>query len=189
LRVSELVGLNDGDLEFREHGGRERLILRVRGKGNRERLVPAPQEVWAMLRAYLGHPDLGGIDRALPTGNQVLFVSLRNRMIREDLYRGEARRLCRSSIYRMLRKYGDVAGVPVEQCHPHALRHLYATELAESGTDLLDIQANLGHRSVETTKVYIHMAMNKRMEAADRHGPLRKIQTPVSELLKQLSPS
>jgi len=189
LRVSELVGLNDADLEFRQHEGRERLILRVRGKGNRERLVPAPQEAWAMLRCYLGHSDLHGIDRVLPTGNRVLFVSVCNRMVREDLYRGEARRLCRSSVYRMLRKYGDAAGVPAEQCHPHALRHLYATELAESGTDLLDIQANLGHKSLESTRIYIHLAMSRRMEVADRHGPLRKIQTPVSALLRHLSTS
>lgn len=186
LRVSELVGLNEGDLFFEKIDGREQLTLRVRGKGKRERLIPAPRDCWALLRAYLGHDMLEKMDRTLPSGEVVLFVSIRNHRVPPHGYFGEHRRLTRGAVFRFFRRYAEKAGAPKEQRHPHAARHLFATELLEGGTDLVEIQASLGHASIESTRIYLHLAMRKRRESIAKTGPLAKIRTPVTDLLKSL---
>lgn len=185
LRISELCNLNQSHLIFKNHEGVEWLILRILGKGNKERLVPAPREAWVYLRAYLGHPELQTINRQLPDGDQVLFVSVVS-SIPPHVYYGEKRRIDQRSFHRIMQQYAVRAGIPKEEAHPHALRHLFATELAEADVPLLHISEALGHASPETTKVYIRLAMRKRLEAIDKHGPLRKMQTAATAILKHI---
>jgi site-specific recombinase XerD len=185
-RVSGVCNLNEEDLLWRNENGRERLVIRFREKGDKERLVPAPHETALMLHAYLGHPELEAIDRLLEDGNRVLFVSVRNRQVPEHEYRGEARRIAERSVFDRLRQYGEAAGVPVEQLHPHAIRHLFGTEMAEDDVNLLVHQELMGHEDPKTTKGYAALAMRKKTEAIDKASPLRKIRTPVSELARSL---
>ena len=187
VRVSGLVAMNEGDLRFvRGTDGGELLIIRVREKGTKERLLPAPHETRLLVRAYLGHEELEGIDRTLPDGDRVLWVSVQNRGVTPDQYHGEARRLAARSINDLIIRHAERAGIPRNQAHPHAIRHLYGTELAESEVHILQMQALLGHADPKTTQIYTQLAMRKLAEAVLRGNPLSKIRTPVSELLDEM---
>ncbi len=183
LRVSGLTGLNQGDLIFgADDVGRQIVFLKVKEKGGHERLVPAPPETLLLIRAYLGHPELADIDRTLSDGDQVLFVNTRNPTVKNFNNCGEHRRLSSRSVRRMIVAYGAKAGIPLKLCHPHALRHLYGTELVESDTDLTTVQQLMGHATLESTKLYIHTATKRLQDAVRKGNPLAKINTPVSGL-------
>lgn len=189
LRISGLCALNQGNLANAELQGKVRMILKVKEKGDKERLLPVPREAEMVLRLYLEHAELKQIDRTLPDGDQVLFVSLANRSIKPHKYIGEARRLADRSIRDMIQTYGEAAGIPPEQLHPHAMRHLYGTELAESDVDLLLRSELMGHEDPKHTKIYTHLATRRKLEEIDRAGPLSKIKSPVSDLLARLNRS
>lgn len=186
LRVSGLVSLNQSAILYTDEKGERRAVIRVREKGDRERLLPVPREADLMLRVYLEHPELKAIDRLLPDGDQVLFVSVNNRKVSPADYRGQLRRISTRSVQDLLERYGKRAGLPREVLHPHAMRHLYGTELAESDVHLLLQQELLGHADPKTTRIYTHLAMRKKMDAADRGNPLAKIRTPAGDLLKRI---
>lgn len=187
LRASEVVGMNQGDLQFSGHDGREVLDIMVRGKRNRERIVPAPPEVWALVRAYLGHDSLDKIDRSLKNGDAVLFISTRNGRVSLANYFGERRRLNRRAVFQIFDRYARRLGIPKGERHPHAARHRFATELAEGGASLDEIRTALGHSSISTTQIYLHLAMRKRRETIERANPLAKVRTPVTALVRSLS--
>lgn len=186
LRVSGLVGLNQAQIIQEVVDGRPRLVLNVIEKGNRQRRLPVPDQADLLLRLYLEHPDLKAIDRALEDGTQVLFVSVRNRSVPEHEYRGDKRRLGRGAVLAMIKKYGQVQGIPEDQLHPHALRHLYGTELREDEVDLITRQRLMGHADPKTTEIYDHLALRKVTRDVDRANPLAKMRTPASDLLRQL---
>lgn len=137
LRVSETVGLNDGDLDL--EGG----TLRVRGKGRRERLAPvgsyARDAVEAWLRVRRLHPE-EPVGPAAP-----VFV---NRF---------GRRLTTRSVGRMLEKHLKTSGLD-HRTSPHTLRHSFATHLLDRGADIRSVQELLGHKSLETTQIYTHIS-------------------------------
>jgi len=133
LRVSELTGLNHGDVD------RAGSLLRVRGKGRRERIVPVGARALAALDAYLGETRRGErADHPVFTGRGT--ARLTNRTVQRVV----ARRLA-----------GVAAGLGVT---PHALRHSFASHLLDRGADLRAIQELLGHRSLASTQVYTHVS-------------------------------
>lgn len=186
LRVSGLVGLNQSQVLTDVVDGRPRMVLNVVEKGNKQRRLPVPDQADLLLRLYLEHPDLKEIDRLLPNGDQVLFVSVRNRTVPEHEYRGEKRRLGRGAVLALIKKHGQQQGISAEQLHPHAMRHLYGTELREDEVDLITRQRLMGHADPKTTEIYDHLAMRKVTRDVDRANPLSKIRTPASDLLRQL---
>jgi integrase/recombinase XerD len=186
VRVSGLVKLNQGHVIEQVVEGKPRLFLRVIEKGDRERLVPVPPEADLQLRVYLEHPQLKEIDRSLPNGDLVLFVSTRNRSCPQHEYHGERRRLNRRAVLEMIGKYGKQQGIPEEQLHPHAMRHLYGTELAEDDVHLLVAQQLLGHVDPKSTQIYTHLAIRKLVTEVDRANPLSKMRTPTTDILKRL---
>lgn len=186
IRVSGLTAMNESSLQFLDDEGTQRLIVRVKEKGGHERLIPAPAETLWMMHAYLGHEELQGIDRTLPDGDSVLFVSTKRRNISPAEYFGEARRLSDRAVCAMVEKYGAQLKLPRHLCHPHAFRHLYGTELAESDVDVLKMQALMGHADPKTTEIYVHTAMRKLARVVDQANPLGKIRTPLSDLSKRL---
>jgi site-specific recombinase XerD len=187
LRVTGVCNLNEGDLQWVQLRGQEWLVLKVREKGKKERLVPAPQETRLLIRAYLGHEKLEGIDRVLPNGDKVLFVSTCSNHVPPHEYYGENRRISRKTISSMILRYGERLGIPKDVLHPHAARHLYGTELAEEGTNILQIQALMGHADPKTCSVYTHLAMRTLTERVASANPLSKILTPVSDLARALA--
>ena len=187
LRASGIVNLNESNVIYYELDGQPRIMLKVREKGNKERTIPVPAEADLLLRLYLEHPELKEISRALPDGEQVLFVSTMNRTCSIAEYFGENRRFNRRAVLQMVVRYGERAGISADQLHPHAMRHLYGTELAESDVDILERQKLMGHSDVKSTEIYTHLAMRKLTRSADKGNPLAKIRTPVTDLLKQLN--
>ncbi|MEN8129843.1 MAG: tyrosine-type recombinase/integrase [Pseudomonadota bacterium] len=183
LRVSGVSRLNESDLVYdTDENGKESAYLRVVEKGNNQRAVPLPDESFLFIRAYLGHPELDKIDRSLPNGDRVLFVNIRNPKVKNFDNCGDLRRLSTSGIRRMVYNLGQQAGLPKECCHPHALRHLYGTELVEAGTDTLTVQTLMGHKDANSTKVYIHLSTRRLRKAVDKGNPLGKMKTQVSGL-------
>jgi len=152
LRVSEAVGLNDEDVDL--VAGE----LRVLGKGRKERIVPMPEGVIRLVRAYVGNR----IKRA-DRGEPALFL---NRF---------GGRLSARSVQRMLKKRAMTTGADVNVT-PHRLRHSFATHLLAGGVDLRSIQELLGHASLSTTERYTHLDINKLTEVYDRtHPRARKV--------------
>lgn len=187
LRVGGLVGLNESSLSAMDINGEPRLAIRTREKAGIERLVPLPREADLMLRVFLEHPDLKQINRRLPDGDQVLFPTTRNRCCPAHEYYGEARRFSTRGVQKMIQSHGKRAKIPVDQLHPHALRHLYGTELAESKIDLLERQELMGHADPKSTKIYTHLAARVLTASVDTGNPLAKIKTPMSQLLREFS--
>lgn len=186
LRVGGLIALNQDNLFWYEYQGSQRLAVRVTEKGRHERELPVPREAMLLLQAYLGHDELSAIDRSLPCGRQVLFVSVRNRRVAEQDYRGEARRLSAKAVWRMVQRYGQCAGLPDEVCHPHAIRHMLGAELVESDVSMLTIQTILGHADPKTSEIYARIARGKLTEVVDRANPLHKMQTMVDPLVDEM---
>lgn len=147
LRLSELVGLNHGDVD---RGGR---LLRVRGKGRRERIVPIGEGALAALDAYLA-----GLGPATPRADAPVFVNARGQ------------RLSGRTVQRVTRRrLGAVAaGLGVS---PHALRHSFASHLLDGGADLRAIQELLGHRSLSSTQVYTHVSTARLKKAYQQAHP------------------
>lgn len=153
LRVSELCGLR---LDSFEHGHRS---VRVRGKGNKERVVPVGEPA---RRAVLGYLELRPALCHPKTAHQDPHRLFLNR-------RGGA--LTPRSVQRFVTLYGAWgAGRP--DLHPHALRHSCATHMLEGGADLRAIQEFLGHASLSTTQRYTHVSMDQLMQVYDRCHPL-----------------
>ncbi|EEG08191.1 tyrosine-type recombinase/integrase [Pseudogulbenkiania ferrooxidans] len=187
LRVSGLAALNEGNLTTQVVDGEPRLALKPIEKGGKERLIPVPREADLLLRVYMEHPDLEGIDRSTPSGDRVLFITTRNRRCPAHEYYGERRRFSTRGVFAMIQRHGKAAGIPEEQLNPHALRHLFGTELAEGDIDLLERQNLMGHKDPKSTAIYTHLAFRKLTKSVDQANPLAKVTTPVSQLLGEMS--
>jgi len=140
LRVSEAAGLDLEDVDFSSR------LVRVTGKGNKERIVPFGESAGDALQEYL--PSRAALrHRAAETGDdsgEPLFVNARGG------------RLTTRSMARLLKRRLRAAGLP-EEISPHALRHTFATHLLQAGADLRAIQELLGHASLSTTQKYTHL--------------------------------
>ena len=186
VRVSGLVGLHEEDLVATEYQGENRFFLRVTEKGSKERVLPLPRDAQVLITAYLGHPDIEGINRQTTDGRHVMFVSTNDRKLAAADYVGEARRISPRTVHDRIVLHGERVGIPANQLRPHAMRHLYGAELAEDDTNILVSQSLLGHASPASTEIYSHIAMRKLMDTVDKSNPLSKMKTPVSGMLKDL---
>jgi integrase/recombinase XerC len=150
LRVSETVGVNDGDLDVSQ------ALVRVRGKGRRERLAP------------LGSYAL----RAIQHWRKVRTLSPREAQGREaPLFVNRfGTRLTTRSVARMLEKYLKATGLDLRTT-PHSLRHSFATHLLDHGADIRSVQELLGHKSLATTQIYTHISTANLRRAYERAHP------------------
>ncbi len=153
LRVSELVGLKTFNISLSEH------VLRVFGKGNKERLVPFGEEAARWLQRYLQQAR-----PALLAGRQTddLFVTLRGTRA------GEA--MSRVMFWMIVKKHALAAGITAP-LSPHTLRHAFATHLLNHGADLRAVQMLLGHADISTTTIYTHVARERLKSLHARHHP------------------
>jgi integrase/recombinase XerD len=149
LRVSELVGLTLEQVNLRQG------VLRVFGKGSKERLVPLGEEAIAWIERYMREARpllLGG------KPSDVLFPSLR----------GE--QMTRQTFWHRIKHQAQVAGIS-KTLSPHTLRHAFATHLLNHGADLRVVQMLLGHSDLSTTQIYTHIARARLQELHARHHP------------------
>ena len=149
LRVSELVNLTLSELDAVAG------LVRVTGKGGRERIVPLGQEALAYLGQYLNdaRPELLG-DRV----SEAIFVTRRGGP------------MSRQAFWQLIKRYATVAGVN-EALSPHTLRHAFATHLLNHGADLRSVQMLLGHSDLSTTQIYTHVARARLQKLHAEHHP------------------
>lgn len=149
LRVSELVDLSAVHVSLADH------VLRVTGKGQKERLVPFGQEAGAWLERYLSE--------ARPVilqgkASMALFVTQRGQSMTRQMF------------WKIIRKCSVQAGI-TQHLSPHTLRHAFATHLLNHGADLRVVQLLLGHADISTTQIYTHVARQRLADLHARHHP------------------
>lgn len=184
LRVGEVVKLNQEHLLFSHFNGNETLSIQVNGKGSRERIVPAPPEVWVMMRAYLGALEEQNIDRLTDKGERILFVSTKNRQIPLHEYYGEHRRLSTWSIFNCLKQYGRRARIPESALHPHALRHGFGVMIANKDIDGFKSMALMGHTTEKAHKIYCRISPEKLRQTMEKLQPFQHIKTHATDLMR-----
>lgn len=150
LRVSELVNLEISDVSLRQG------VVRVVGKGNKERLVPLGEEAIYWLEYYFKYArnDLlknGPVD--------VLFPSRLGK------------KMTRQTFWHRIKYYAILTGINIEALSPHVLRHAFATHLLNHGADLRVVQMLLGHSSLSTTQIYTHVATERLKQLHSKHHP------------------
>jgi integrase/recombinase XerC len=152
LRVSELTGLNLGDIDRKEQ------MLRVLGKGNKERIVPYGSKAGEALERYWPVRD-ELLKKAGPRGAaEAVFLNF------------GGGRLTNQSVGRIVKKYVRLVN-PNWDLHPHSMRHAFATHLLADGADLRAIQELLGHSSLSTTQRYTHATIRQLVEVYDKAHP------------------
>jgi integrase/recombinase XerD len=149
LRVTELCKLELAAVE------RAMGVLKVTGKGNKQRVVPFGESAGEAMDRYLaeGRPAL-----LKGRGSKYLFVTARGR------------EMVRQTFWLLLRKHGRAAGI-FRRLTPHVVRHSFATHLVEGGADLRSVQVMLGHADISTTQVYTHVAQRRLRDTIDKHHP------------------
>jgi integrase/recombinase XerD len=150
LRVSEIVGVKLEDLKL------DLGYVLVRGKGDKERIVPLGRSAQDALTAYMGEPR-----RQLTAGKEspLLFLA-----------KG-AKKLTRQRVWQMV---GAAAAQTGRHASPHMLRHSCATHMVENGADLRTVQTILGHADISTTQVYTHLALDRLKTVYQKHHPRAK---------------
>jgi integrase/recombinase XerD len=149
LRVSELCGLELSAVESQMG------VLRVRGKGNKQRIVPYGDSARQALDHYMG------------AGRPAL---LKGRASRHLFVTARGGAMTRQGFWKLLRGHGRRVGL-FGKLTPHVVRHSFATHLVEGGADLRSVQIMLGHADISTTQVYTHVAQRRLREVVDRHHP------------------
>lgn len=152
IRVGELTGLNRGDVDLKES------LIKVRGKGKKERIVPVGKPALDALKGYLDMRE--GKGEQVEPGTALLI----NR---------SGSRLTSRSIGRLVDKYVALSGIH-KKIGPHALRHTFATHLMDAGADLRVIQELLGHESLSTTQKYTSISAGRLIEVYDKAHPRAK---------------
>ena len=150
LRVSELVGLTRSQVAI------DAGIVRVLGKGSKERLVPLGEEAIDWIRRYLSdaRPRLAGESKS----DHVFLTSRGSPMTRQ-------------AFWALIKRYAMVAGIPSATLSPHVLRHAFATHLLNHGADLRVVQLLLGHADITTTTIYTHVARERLKRLHAEHHP------------------
>ena len=149
LRVSELTGLTLARINLTQG------VVRVSGKGSKERLVPFGEEALDWLERFLGN---GRIEILAGRLSDALFPSRR------------ARAITRQAFWQAIKRYAQRAGID-RDISPHTLRHAFATHLLNHGADLRVLQMLLGHSDLSTTQIYTHVARERLKQVHARHHP------------------
>jgi integrase/recombinase XerD len=149
LRVSELINLKQSQVNFNQG------VLRIVGKGDRERLIPLGDESQRWLRDFIDGPRM---EILLERQTDYLFPTRR----------GD--RMTRQAFWHIIKRYAQKAGIS-KKLSPHSLRHAFATHLLNRGADLRVVQLLLGHSDLSTTQIYTHVARERLKELHGRHHP------------------
>ncbi|ELV8677385.1 site-specific tyrosine recombinase XerD [Vibrio vulnificus] len=150
LRVTELVSLTMENISLRQG------VVRVTGKGGKERLVPMGENAIDWIETFIkqGRPALLG-----ETSSDVVFPSKR------------ARQMTRQTFWHRIKFYAVIAGIDTDHLSPHVLRHAFATHLLNYGADLRVVQMLLGHSDLSTTQIYTHVVTERLKQIHSQHHP------------------
>lgn len=150
LRVSELVDLKISDLFFEEG------FIRVTGKGSKQRFIPIANQTIKWICIY--KDEIRNHLKIDPKDEDVLFLNRRGKQ------------LTRAMIFTIVKDLASLSNIQ-KKVSPHIFRHSFATHLLENGADLRSIQAMLGHESITTTEIYMHVDRSRLKEVIDQHHP------------------
>ncbi|CAQ78247.1 tyrosine recombinase XerD [Aliivibrio salmonicida LFI1238] len=150
LRVTELVSLTMENLSLRQG------VVRVTGKGDKERLVPMGENAVYWIQTFL---DQGRSTLLGEKSSDVVFPSRR------------ARQMTRQTFWHRIKHYAVIAGIDTDKLSPHVLRHAFATHLLNYGADLRVVQMLLGHSDLSTTQIYTHVATERLKQIHQEHHP------------------
>lgn len=150
LRVSELINLKISDILFEEE------VIRVFGKGSKERIIPIGSSAISWINKYL--KNARPIFEKKNKSENFLFLNKRGT------------KLSRMWIWKIFDKYSKEAGI-IKEIHPHTFRHTFATHLLEGGADLRAVQEMLGHADISTTQIYTHVDRNYIKQVHKEHHP------------------
>lgn len=156
LRVSELVGLRISRINFDEG------FMLIEGKGNKQRVVPVSPRALQLSRLWLSQRNMMNV---APEAADILFLNRRGRQ------------LTRVMIFYIVKGLAEAAGIR-RTISPHTLRHSFATHLLEGGANLRSIQELLGHESVTTTELYVHLDRSHLRATLERYHPLFRTDAP-----------
>lgn len=154
IRVGELVGLNLKDVDSSQG------LIRVLGKGDKERLVPIGSTALDSLCDYLRVTNRDGL---LGRGDGPIFLGR------------DGKRITVRRVQQIVKKHARSLGIS-KDISPHTFRHTFATHLLEGGADLRSVQEMLGHASISTTQIYTHLTLDKLMEIYDRAHPRSRME-------------
>jgi len=149
LRVSELINLTQSQINFNQG------VLRIVGKGDRERLIPLGDESQRWIREFIDGPRM---EILLERQTDYLFPTRR----------GD--RMTRQAFWHIIKRYAEKAGIG-KKMSPHSLRHAFATHLLNHGADLRVVQLLLGHSDLSTTQIYTHVARERLKDLHGEHHP------------------
>jgi integrase/recombinase XerD len=149
VRVSELINLKMSQINLNQG------VLRIIGKGDRERLIPLGDEAQDWVREFIDGPR---VEILLERQTDYLFPTRR----------GD--RMTRQAFWHIIKRYAKKAGI-IKKLSPHTVRHAFATHLLNNGADLRVVQLLLGHSDVSTTQIYTHVARERLKELHTRHHP------------------
>jgi len=157
LRVSELISLQTTQISTQQG------VIRVIGKGNKERLVPVGEIAldWLMKYYQQSRPQLLNVGSKQGSASQCSEVFVTRR--------GKA--MTRQAFWYMIKRYALLAGIASDQLSPHTLRHAFATHLLNHGADLRVVQMLLGHSDISTTQIYTHVADQRLRDMYHNHHP------------------
>lgn len=150
LRVSELVGLELNDVSLMQG------VVRIIGKGNKERLVPLGEEAVYWLEYYLKY-----------SRNDLLKAGTTDTLFPSRL----GNKMTRQTFWHRIKYYAILTGIDTQALSPHVLRHAFATHLLNHGADLRVVQMLLGHSSLSTTQIYTHVATERLKQLHRKHHP------------------
>lgn len=153
LRVSELIDLSLNDIDLKEN------LVRVFGKGKKERIVPIGDYATSALSVYIDNYRMGLLKKGRPT--DILFLN------------NHGLKMSRSGFFKIIKKIGEDRGIKKE-FSPHTLRHSFATHMLEYGADLRSIQELLGHENMSTTSIYTHVRSDLIRKSYDEYHPRSK---------------
>lgn len=162
LRASELVTLPLSALIMETTTKTLKKVLCIRGKGERERLVPLNDHAYRALLAYLNVRDV--FVPPSKTTNHFVFPS-----------HSHDGHITRQYLGKQIKRLADLAGIEPESVSPHVFRHAFATHLLENGADLLMIKKLLGHADIETTQIYTHVLPQHVRDLVEKHHPLSNL--------------
>ncbi len=149
LRVSELINLKQSQINFNQG------VLRIVGKGDRERLIPLTEDSQRWIRDFIDGPRM---EILLERQTDYLFPTRRGN------------RMTRQAFWHIIKRYAEKAGIR-KKMSPHSLRHAFATHLLNRGADLRVVQLLLGHSDLSTTQIYTHVARERLKDLHGEHHP------------------
>ncbi len=149
LRVSELINMQQSQINFNQG------VLRIVGKGDRERLIPLTDDAQRWIRDFIDGPRM---EILLERQTDYLFPTRRGN------------RMTRQAFWHIIKRYAEKAGIR-KKMSPHSLRHAFATHLLNRGADLRVVQLLLGHSDLSTTQIYTHVARERLKDLHSEHHP------------------